>query len=656
VRMNMNAMLKRHREVRTGSMKPFQLFTSCILGVLCLFSMGVRADGVTVNATVDRNQVGMGDVINLTVAVGAQDSIQVDEPHLPPLSGFEVINVSSGVETRSSFVNGKFLTTQSRNFNYMLAVMQKGALIIPEIPVLVEGKTYKTKEIKIMATAARANPQQQQQGRPRGQGQAPFEDMDQMEELFNQMLQRQFQPRGGVPGQNGQAQQPVNPDEAFFVLAEADKKKAFVGEQITANFYLYTRGQIRDIDTLKYPDLKGFWKEELEMATRLNFEQAVINGVAYQRALLVSYALFPIHAGISTIDPYKAKCTVITPSSFGFGHPYQFTKASHAIPIEVSEVPTNGRPANYSGAVGNFRVSAQFEPPTGAVNQPVTLRVRFEGQGNAKLIELPKLELPPSFEFYDQKSQAKFLKDGTSFKEFEVLIIPREPGVFNVAPVATAVFDPGTMKFTTIASQPLNITVTGSATSPAAPVLPGTATAEQRGDGAGAGPYLPSLSSDIERTGLSNPLAFVTPIGLYLMAFAVMAWQAWTQLRRKPKRASLKAVLKRRAKAMRDLAVVGEWRRVGVELTNATYYLLGQISEQGGAHQELALMLEHTPPSLRNELAGALQMLLEQCEALSFAPEKMLGGRTDKDKLELLIQEFEKVMTRAIVLAEIQDV
>ena len=78
---------------------------------------------------------------------------------------------------------------------------------------------------------------------------------------------------------------------------DVDKKRAYVGEQITANIYLYTRGQIRDIDTLKYPSLKGFWKEDLDLATRLNFESVEVSGVLYQRALLVSYALFPIKAG-----------------------------------------------------------------------------------------------------------------------------------------------------------------------------------------------------------------------------------------------------------------------------------------------------------------------------------------------------------------------
>ena len=413
------------------------------------------ADGVGVTATVDRNQVGVGDVINYTISVATKNSVQVDEPRLQGMDGFDLINTSSGVETRSSFENGRFITEQSRNFTYLLSVNRKGTLTIPSIPVQVEGKAYNTPAIPIVVSGER-----KVQPQARGQQPDPFEQLDDMEELFNQMLQRRLRPNM-PPGANPGAQPPVNPDDAFYIQADANKNKVYVGEQIVSNFYLYTRGQIRDIDTLKYPDLKGFWKEDLEMATRLNFEQVVLNGVAFQRALLVSYALFPIKSGRAVIDPYKAKCTVLTPSNFGFGRPYQFTKASKPIEIEVMDVPAEGRPAQFTGAVGRFRMTAQFEPLTGATNQPVTLRVRIEGQGNAKLIELPKLELPPSFEMYDQKSQAKYLKDGSSFKQFEVLIIPREPGVFDIPAVSIATFDPDSKKFTPVLSQALRLTVTG---------------------------------------------------------------------------------------------------------------------------------------------------------------------------------------------------
>jgi hypothetical protein len=630
-------------------MKRFLLFAF----VLMIIHPAVLADEAQVTATVDRNQLGVGDVVNYTISIKSNDSGQIEEPDLGKVDGVEVINTSTGVETRSLFSGGKFLTEQSRNFNYMLAVTKKGKILIPPINVKVDGKVLKTQPITLVVNEARPGQPLARQRNQRAPPSDPFEQMDQMEEeLFHQMLQRRFRP--DLP--QGHSQGQVNPEDAFFIQAETDKTKVYVGEQLTTNYYLYTRGQIRDIDTLKYPDLKGFWKEDLEMATRLNFEQVVVNGIVYQRALLVSYALFPIKAGTSTIDSYKAKCSVLTPSTFGFSRPYQFTKSSQDIKVEVMDVPATGRPANYTGAVGNFRVTAQFEPTTGVTNQPVTLRVRFEGRGNAKLIEMPKLDLPSGFEIYDQKSQAKFIKDGTSFKEFEVLIIPRQPGVFQIPPLSIAVFDPEARKFSIASSGPLSLSVTGSAAPAGEPPplaandkAPGPSrAAESLGNEPGVGPLATELGRDSVPAG---QVGFTVLI--YAAAFLFLGFQAWTRLRPKPKRMNLKLVLSRRSRQVRDLAAKKEWRRVGVEMTNTAYAILGQLSEHGGASQELKRLLENTPPSLRSELAEPIEKLLIQCEALSFAPEDVMGGMTEKTNMDKLIADFEKVMSRAIELAEI---
>ncbi len=618
------------------------------LSFLFFISRMAAAQDVTVTATVDRNQVGVGDVINYTISVSAKNTVQVDEPRLSGMEGFDLINTSSGIETRSSFENGRFITEQSRNFTYLLSINKKGSLTIPAVVVHVDGKGYNTQPVQIAATGERKVPPQ-----ARGRQQPdPFDQMDDMEELFNQMLQRRLQPNAPPGGGNPGAQPPVNPDEAFYVQAVADKTKVYVGEQIVANFYLYTRGQIRDIDTLKYPDLKGFWKEDLEMATRLNFEQVVVNGVAFQRALLVSYALFPIKPGKAVIDSYKAKCTVLTPSNFGFGRPYQFTKASKPIEIEVMDVPAEGRPSQFTGAVGRFRLTAQFEPLTGATNQPVTLRVRIEGQGNAKLIELPKLELPPTFELYDQKSQAKYLKDGSSFKEFEVLIIPREPGVFDIPPVSISTFDTDSKKFVSISSQALRLSVTGQGGG--GPTLPaGAGTTTPGGPAGPQEPGLPALATDIGGGVLASTAAPLFTILLYFGVLGFLAQQGWTKFRRKPKKASLGISLKRRLKKVRELAAQAQWRSMGVEATNAIYFILGQLSEQGGANQDLEKLLEFTPPSLRSELSGPLKDVLSQCEALSFAPEKLIADLTEKSRVQKMIDQLEKVLLRAIELAEI---
>lgn len=596
-------------------------------------------DEGSVIATVDRNRVAVGDVVNFRVSISSPDSSQVSEPIFPRVDGIEVINTSSGMETRSTFQNGQFLTQSSRHFNFMLVVNKPGSITIPPIQVQAGSSTQSTQPIALEVVASG-------QARPRAPPPAPdpFGQMDEMEEVFNQMMQRHF--GQGMPQVDPDVQ--VNPKEAFMIIAEADKKSAYVGEQITANFYLYTRGHIRDIDTLKYPTLKGFWKEDLEMATRLNFEQIVLNGVPYQRALLVSYALFPIKAGRSVVDSYKAKCTVLTPSSFGFGRPYQFTKVSKPIAIDVLDVPVEGRPANFTGAVGEFRVSAKFEPVTGVVNQPITLRVRFEGRGNAKLIELPKLDLPPSFELYDQKSSAEFLKDGTSFKEFEVLMIPRQPGVFDVSPLAVSVFDPARKKFNVISSQPLQVGVTGTAATAAPQAGIGDGARQSHSDG----PMLPSLATGPGGGGFERTNSLWITLMLLFLTLAGLVVEGYRRLRRTTLKVNLKQVLNKRMVRVKEHANAGEWRKVGIELTNAAHRILGRVALDGGASVDIERLLEAAPPSMRNELGSAIRELLGRCDQLSFAPEEMVGDFKRPEELKRLIVQFEKVMSRAIEMSE----
>ncbi|MCB0412019.1 MAG: BatD family protein, partial [Bdellovibrionales bacterium] len=257
-------------------------------------------------ASVDRNEMGTGDTFTYSISVSSQNSTNVDQPRLPNLPDFDLLNTWSGTESQSGFSNGSFTVRQTRNFNYMLAPRRQGKLHIGSSQVVVNGKTFNTKPIIVTVSNSQAVPPQAR-GRTRRQfPQNQVQDqMEEMENLFNQLLERNMQgPRG----------QPVNPNESFFIDVQADKKEAYVGEQITASWYLYTRGQIRDIDTLKYPSVNGFWKEDIELATQLSFDQEVINGIVYRKALLASYALFPLKAGQSVIDSYKARCTVITPS------------------------------------------------------------------------------------------------------------------------------------------------------------------------------------------------------------------------------------------------------------------------------------------------------------------------------------------------------
>lgn len=610
------------------------------LSAALLFSGNLLANDLTVQATVDRNEMGVGDTFTLSVEVSSDKSLNVDDPRLPDLKAFELLNSWSGVESRSTFSNGTFEVVQSKNFNYMLATTKAGAFTIAPIQVVVDGKAYATKPIQIKVLEGAQVPQ----ARRGGGGNTPPGSIDDMEDLFNQLLRRRMGPGGG--------EQAVNPNDSFFIKVETDKKKAYVGEQITASWWLYTRGQIHDIDTLKYPSLTGFWKEEIELATRLNFQQDVINGVVYQRALLASYALFPIKAGTATIDPYKAKCTVTVPSNFGFSRPYQFTKASPPIGVEVQEIPVNGRPADFTGAVGQFQASVTVDQTTVVANQPLTLKLKFEGRGNAKLIDLPPLNLPPTIEIYDTKFDAKFFREGTSYKEFSLTLIPRQPGPVTIPALAISAFDPQAEKFYSVAAQPLTINV-----------LPGAAPQSLAGSGGGLLPTEKSKARTeptlpLPRTewqdgaGVSFVPTWLVWTVLYAFALAMLIGRWLKSSDFLVKGEDIRKEVKLRLNSMRGASGKNEWRRVGTEGTNLIYYVLGELSGIGGAGQELSKLMETVPPSVRRELAEPTSKILAQLELLSFAPEGLVGARREKTALNTLIKDVEQLVGRAIKLAK----
>jgi hypothetical protein len=247
------------------------------------------------------------------------------------------------------------------------------------------------------------------------------------------------------------------------------------------------------------------------------------------------------------------------------------------------------------------------------------------------------------------------MKDGTSYKEFEVLIIPREPGVFKVPPVTISVFDPRAAKFSQVSSKPLDLSVTGSATTPApsATDLPGVPAPRAGGGAPTTEPRVPALATEIGAPASSSAVMILITIVVFAAAALFLAVSAWRRLRLKPKKISLNLLLKRRLAKARELGGRKEWRLLGVELTNTAYAILGQLTDEGGASQELSRLLARTPPSLRAELSEPIEKLLAQCEALSFAPDSLIGDMTEKAKLTQLMQIFEKVMSRAIELAEI---
>lgn len=643
---------------------------------------------VTVQATVDRNQMGVGDSFTLIVSVISDQAVEVQEPRAPDLDGFELLNSWQSTSTSQRLVSTssgmQFEVQRRKDFNYLLAPRRKGNYSVGAFEAVVDGKVYNTQPITISvgesgggAPSAGRGQQPRRQIMPPGFGNGPSQDMlDEMdraeEELFNQLLQRRQ--RGGTPGQvyppggggNSLNQPdpqfrslPKNPNEAFFIQVEVDKTEVYEGEQVTASWYIYTRGQMESLDRLKFPDLRGFWKEIIEEVPSIQFSEEIINGVPYKKALLASHALFPIKAGTAVIDEYKIKSKVRMPtqgfSGFGFGQAYEYTKSSQRVKINVKPLPLEGRPKDFSGAVGQFDVQATVENPNVLVNQPFSLKVRFEGQGNAKLIEFPAVEWPKNVEVYDTKSDAKFFKNGRSYKEFEVLLIPREEGELKLPSISVGTFDPQSKKYVNRQTQELNLRVDANPNAPSGALgstLPGGADKAATPTGKAnnlSGQVLPDLILSWEQPSkfnvASQPLFWP---GVYALISLILLWRSKVELGWGRRRQNLRDLITKRYKKLESRIKKNDYRGIGAEMTNIFNLVLGSISGQEAAGLELDRMLERIPPSLRREYGEALKKQYEVFQVMSFAPENMLGSYKEPQVVQKEVDAAKSLLQKLI--------
>lgn len=587
---------------------------------------------LAVQASVDREKLGLGQTVTVTVQVLSTESVQVGRPRPPDFEGFELLRAWDATAVSQKLVQtpqGMDFQTQRRyEYNYHLRPLKTGRLSIGSFDIAVDGRTQTTRPL-LVEVSDQPTAGEEETPLPGGMqwpGVKTLEDLERAdEELFNQLLQRRQQMLDRPEPQF--RSKPTNPNEAFFIQVEIDKTEVYEGEQVTVAWYILTRGQMESLDRVKFPDLRGFWKEIIEEVPAIQFSEEIINGVPYKKALLAAHALFPIKAGTAVIDEYKIKSRVRMPQrglgGYGFGPPYEYTKSSPRVSVKVKPLPLDGRPANFTGAVGDFDVSAQVDSNSVPAHQPFILRVRFEGSGNAKGIELPAIEWPGGLELYDTKSESRFFKNGRSYKNFDVYVVPRQEGELTIPPISVAMFDPKTGAYAQRTTQPITLKVTpGQA--------PTTAKGSEAGGAAGgarAGPVGPRLPEPVRAYGSVLPRwpflgSSVFWIAIFAVVFVILAIKARVELSSDFKRRDLALVADKKLKKIDALLRKSDARAVGVEMGNLFQVVLGEAAGRTGASEELERVLERVSPSLRRDLGDEIRRKMDFFQVLGYAPEE----------------------------------
>ncbi len=390
--------------------------------------------------------VAVGDQFRLIYSVNAQASGFT----APVLKDFSVLGGPSQSSSSSmQIINNQVTRSVEYSFTYILQANTEGSFTVGPASVNVDGKSYKSNAVTIKVV----------------KGSAP-------------------QPRGGNQGGQG-SQQPTGEIGArdLFVKASVSKSNPYQGEQIIVTYKIYTRVPVSEYSITKAPGLSGFWTQDLlKDSKNLNQYRETIDGQEYVVADIKKDAMFAQKSGKLTIEPIemdviaqvkrKAARGKTTDPFFDnffddnfFGNTLQNVKKtilSNKISIDVRPLPSQGKPVDFSGAVGNFSISASTDHEDLKTNDAMSLKFTVTGKGNIKLIENPAFDFPTDFEVYDPRVTDNISSSATGVsgsRTFEYLIIPRNPGKFNIKPVKFTYFDVAAGTYKTLTSREFKINV-----------------------------------------------------------------------------------------------------------------------------------------------------------------------------------------------------
>ena len=371
---------------------------------------------------------------------------------------FDGLTVLGGpfTSTSSSFsmVNGSMSHTVKCTYTYALQAYQEGTVHVGSASLTVKGNkiTSQPFDIKVI-------PDDGSHAAPSG---------------------------GGTSSGQGQSQQNTTDSQVsgkdLFLRVIPSKKSAYVGEQVVLTYKLYTKVPVSSVSLSKMPSYAGFWTKDVsDNSGTLKQSSEYINGIEYTTAEIQKVIVVPQRSGKLALDPMTMECIAqirternnnrsMDPFEAFFNDPF-FNRnivnvkkelSSQALTLEVKNLPENGKPASFAGAVGNYSFKSDIDKTELSTNEAVTLTLTVSGTGNVELLQMPEPVFPPDFEVYDPKisTSTNVGPQGlTGTKKAEYLAIPRRAGSFTIPSVEFSYYNSSTDSYEVMSSEPYEIKV-----------------------------------------------------------------------------------------------------------------------------------------------------------------------------------------------------
>jgi hypothetical protein len=381
---------------------------------LYLVTVNLVAQEATLTAKVSKNKLGVNQRLRIEFSINKQGG---DHFSPPKFTNFKVVGGQSQ-SVSQSWINGKASFTQS--YTYIIQPKRKGELTIGAASIQIGGKTLKSNPVKIIALAAVDLPKD------------PNDP-------------------------NYIAQQNIH------LVAEISKSRPYVGEGIYVEYRLYVSQNINVYDTgvTEAPQYNGFWNQDIKI-NGFPVKMGKYNGEDYRYIVLQKALLVPTKTGKLTIDPMKMDIVIGVPTGRADFFGNVITRnvkrefASVKKVVNPRSLPLDGKPANFTGAVGSFKFDVALSKDVLKANESSQIKVAVSGKGNLKLFELPEVTTPVELEKYqpERKEKVRVGASGISGSVSDLYtIVPQYKGKYKIPAISFSYFNPKERKYHTITSK-----------------------------------------------------------------------------------------------------------------------------------------------------------------------------------------------------------
>ncbi len=386
--------------------------------VFALTSITALAQQISFKSDADKTQVSLGEAFSVGFFIESNtDSYSIDQPmKYPPHNGLQIVG-----EQRSqnvSYVNGKGVIEEGIILAFVAE--KEGKYRIGAAKIVINGKTYTSKPVDVVVKGT------------------------------------------GLTHNNFRS----NTSQPVFLQSKVSKTNPYVNEQVGLSVKLYVKdlSYLNRKQNFRQGNLDGL-SPKIVKSSPENIKQEIVGGKQYFSEEIARYYVFPQKPGKIEIDPFSVD--VVLPTTYG-AEPVEVR--SNPVVINAKALPEEGKPKNFSGAVGQFKMNASVDKKEVTTNESVNFDVEIIGTGNFNTINLPEITTPKNLEKFAPKKRDAYKTYDTGMKgkvAEQTVLVPNFGGEYTISPVEFSYFDPVKEKYVTLKSDSINLSVSGSKTSSA---------------------------------------------------------------------------------------------------------------------------------------------------------------------------------------------